>query len=31
VEQGRRFLAAKRRKNTAHGVSRGYKWEMIQP
>jgi hypothetical protein len=28
---GQRFLAAKRRKNTAHGVSRGYKWEMTQP
>ena len=31
MEQGQRFLAAKRRKNKAHGVSRGYKWEMIQP
>jgi hypothetical protein len=31
VEQGQRFLAAKRRKNTAHGESPGYKWEMIHP
>ena len=31
VEQGQRVLAAKRRKSTAHCVSRGCKWEMIQP
>jgi hypothetical protein len=29
VEQGQRLLAAKQRKSTAHGVSRGCKWEMI--
>ena len=31
VEQALLSLAAKRRKNTAHGESRGNKWEMIQP
>jgi hypothetical protein len=31
VEQGQRFLAAKRRKNAAHGASRGYMCELIQP
>ena len=31
VEQGQRLLAAKRRKSSAHGVSRGCKREMIQP
>jgi hypothetical protein len=31
VEQGQRLPAAKRRKSSAHGVSRGCKREMIQP
>ena len=31
MEQGQRFLDPKRRKNTAHGASRGYKREMIPP
>jgi hypothetical protein len=31
VDKASGFLAAKRRKNTARGVSRGFKWEMIQP
>jgi hypothetical protein len=36
-QSGRKFinipslLAAKRRKNAAHGASRGYKWKMIEP
>ena len=31
VEQSSQLLAAKRRKNGAHGVSRGSKWEMRKP
>ncbi len=31
VEWNSRFSAAKRRKNTAHGVSRGFKWKRNKP
>ncbi len=31
VAQHHRFSAAKRRKNAAHGESRGCEWKMIQP
>jgi len=31
VEQYLRLSAAKRRKNAAHGASRGYKWDTFKP